>query len=304
MNQIEHENTRDDKFRGLFRGQVISNQDPQELRRVKVRVRGVYDEPVRKDHIPWAVPFVKGFVPKLGDEVGVMFQDFDHGSPVYFPVEWFNKKSLDRILDLYVQVVNNKKADVETGVSVVDETIDEPATEAQPDLKYTKNLEVIQEDVATEDGESVDLGTPATGFITERDSEKGKERYSENHPAGTFVEVTKDGTRITHVKSDKYSVTKGDEKRVVKGNFLSRVFGYFKKEITGAVSIKVAGGTTINVDASGNVEIDSGTSDVQIKGANLQVDGAVTPTGTGPFCALPACLFTGAVHIGNKATGN
>jgi len=29
----------------------------------------------------------------------------------------------------------------------------------------------------------------------------------------------------------------------------------------------------------------------------------VAPTGTGPFCALPTCLFTGAPHSGDKAVG-
>ena len=30
---------------------------------------------------------------------------------------------------------------------------------------------------------------------------------------------------------------------------------------------------------------------------------SVAPTGTGPFCALPTCLFTGAPHSGDKAIG-
>jgi hypothetical protein len=58
-------------------------------------------------------------------------------------------------------------------------------------------------------------------------------------------------------------------------------------EITGDVAIK--GDTTI-------------TGDTEIKGGKCTMNGSVAP-GTGPFCAIPACLFTGAPHGGNIVTG-
>lgn len=58
-------------------------------------------------------------------------------------------------------------------------------------------------------------------------------------------------------------------------------------------------GTKIKISADGTVDIDSvGELNVtHVK--NLFVDGStVTPEGTGPLCAIPSCLFTGAPHTG------
>ena len=76
--------------------------------------------------------------------------------------------------------------------------------------------------------------------------------------------------------------------------------------------------TIIKVD--GNMTMEA-QGDVDIKGANvtveaaqakitggmlqgmLQVEGNALPTGSGPFCGLPSCLFTGAPHVGDTVMG-
>jgi hypothetical protein len=58
----------------------------------------------------------------------------------------------------------------------------------------------------------------------------------------------------------------------------------------------------------GNVEISAGTkatikaSTVEVAGGNFKLKGTVAP-GSGPLCAIPNCLFTGAPHGGDTATG-
>lgn len=37
-------------------------------------------------------------------------------------------------------------------------------------------------------------------------------------------------------------------------------------------------------------------------GGTLSMNGTVSPTGSGPFCALNTCPFTGAPHTGNKVS--
>jgi hypothetical protein len=67
------------------------------------------------------------------------------------------------------------------------------------------------------------------------------------------------------------------------------------------------GGDKITAD-SGNVNVEAGSkvtvkaTNVEITGGNLKVGGTVSPA-TGPFCALPNCLFTGAPHGGNQVAG-
>ena len=74
------------------------------------------------------------------------------------------------------------------------------------------------------------------------------------------------------------------------------------------VSITISGNSDItingncNIKVSGSCNIDS--PDVNITGASLTVNGTAAPSGSGPFCGIPACLFTGAPHVGNKSTGN
>lgn len=57
----------------------------------------------------------------------------------------------------------------------------------------------------------------------------------------------------------------------------------------------------IFIDKIGKMEIKTPMG--EITGGMLTINGAVAPTGSGPFCALPTCLFTGSVHIGNKILG-
>ena len=175
MNGLENYSVAKEILPGVYRGSVISNDDTSERRRVKVRVRGVFDEPIKKDHIGWAVPMVKMDVPALGDEVIVMFQDSSVEEPAYMPVKWMGDAELARYKALYASIVDAKKASVVSGQTVVDEDIDEPATEAEVNLKYTKNIDILAQDVASENGEKVNTGSPATGFLTERDTELGKE---------------------------------------------------------------------------------------------------------------------------------
>jgi hypothetical protein len=49
-----------------------------------------------------------------------------------------------------------------------------------------------------------------------------------------------------------------------------------------------------DVEVNGNTKITGGT---------LECNGTASPTGTGCWCAMPFCAFTGAPQTGNKASG-
>jgi len=64
---------------------------------------------------------------------------------------------------------------------------------------------------------------------------------------------------------------------------------------------------TANIEASNEANIKSpkvtiDSANAEIKGGNFSMKGTVAP-GTGPLCAIPNCLFTGAPHGGDKAVG-
>jgi hypothetical protein len=59
-------------------------------------------------------------------------------------------------------------------------------------------------------------------------------------------------------------------------------------------------GGDIDLEASGTATVKAAT--VEITGGTFMLKGTVAPS-TGPLCAIPNCLFTGAPHGGNTATG-
>ena len=58
-------------------------------------------------------------------------------------------------------------------------------------------------------------------------------------------------------------------------------------------------GITINAASDCTVN----AKNVVITGGELTVDGNATPTGSGAFNCLPQCIFSGAIHTGNKVSG-
>lgn len=73
----------------------------------------------------------------------------------------------------------------------------------------------------------------------------------------------------------------------------------------GDVAVKAAG--TASVEAS---EVTTTADKITINGAQtvltggqLRCEGAAAASGSGPFCAIPACLFTGAPQCGTDVSG-
>lgn len=82
---------REDGYFGIYRGEVVDNQDPTNSGRAKVKVYGMYDGVAQQD-LPWANPlFPLGgasgygavYIPTTGSIVWIMFEAGDSGSPVY-----------------------------------------------------------------------------------------------------------------------------------------------------------------------------------------------------------------------------
>lgn len=96
-----------------------------------------------------------------------------------------------------------------------------------------------------------------------------------------YSEDERPETPISHVEMDKY------------GNILVHGSKDTTVYIEGDVTVNVMGDCTLKV----NGKLTHKAS--QWEGN----DGMVSPTGTGPFCGIPICPFTGAPHIGNISIG-
>ena len=83
-----------DKFVGMYRGQVLDNNDPDKLGRIKVNLFGLTDG-IDVEDLPWSVPAMplfagagSGFgyfaIPELNTFVWCFFEALDIYQPVYF----------------------------------------------------------------------------------------------------------------------------------------------------------------------------------------------------------------------------
>ncbi len=78
-----------------------------------------------------------------------------------------------------------------------------------------------------------------------------------------------------------------------------------KIETLGNTVIEVKGTATVKSDKDATIEAQNilikAASKTEIKGGQVILGGTVSPTGQGALCALPACAFSGAPHVGNMA---
>ena len=122
-----------------------------------------------------------------------------------------------------------------------------------------------------------------------------------------------DEVHLEHVKGDSCTLKIFDTELVIKQGEVSIKPKKTTIEVDGDAEIKTSGNTIIEATGDttvkgANVNVEAITSatvkaaNVQITGGNLQVNGSASPS-AGPFCAVPACLFTGAPHTGNTVAG-
>lgn len=85
--------------------------------------------------------------------------------------------------------------------------------------------------------------------------------------------------------------------------------GTLDVDVKDSIKINVLdGGATIT--AKGDINVSSTTSinvtspDTKLTGQSVKVSGNVTPTGSGAFCGIKYCLFSGAPHVGSTSLGN
>jgi len=97
-------------------------------------------------------------------------------------------------------------------------------------------------------------------------------------PMGS-VTLTPEGKAIVHGKDGKASV---------------------ELDADGGVTV-IADGSTVALAPGGKATITA--KEITLTGGDLVVAGAASPSGSGPFCAIPNCLFSGAPHVGNKVSG-
>ena len=184
-----------------------------------------------------------------------------------------------------------------------------------------------------ESGDTVQMGViereeydPNGSDDIEAKAETGNKTWTE-YKAGSIVTevVDKDGNKVTSevtpkdvtVKVGEDVTIKADQKNVdvTVGETVFHMEDGKVTVTTTDVTIDAEGNVTVNakgnaeVNAKGNADINADgsctikTPKAQITGGQLTVNGTAAPTGSGGFCGIPACPFSGAPHIGNMISG-
>jgi len=121
------------------------------------------------------------------------------------------------------------------------------------------------------------------GHIREIDDTPGAERIHERHMSGTGYEIHPDGSKVTRVKQDNYTITTNDEFALIKGNSSTTVDGGIRVFVNadgattdGHYTIEVGNNANVNIQVNkGDVNVVTTQGDINLKsGKNIHMDAA------------------------------
>lgn len=107
----------------------------------------------------------------------------------------------------------------------------------------------------------------------------------------SWIKIDKDGNIDVNAEKDMTIKVAGNVKIEVAGNADIKVDGNTKTEVGGNADIKVSGPTKLDCP------------DVTVTGGKFTMKGTCAPQAGSPFCAIPVCPVTGAIHVGQVVSG-
>ena len=279
----------------LFREAIVTSvEDPEELGRIQLRVLPELSEHEEAD-LPWCFPESTGIhgksfgLPQVGQAVSCIVWTKLWCEITYLPMVIRKPKEHP-----FQNWMDNQR-------SLIDDMANDPEE---------KNL--VVEQYSDDFSQYHDVGNSEHGFV---------------HPSGTYVSIDKDGTAwmkgvkelhlhdgdgnfeavIDFTSGDIKLTTKGKQEKTVEGDATQTYKGKWSVSVTGDASIESKGAVNIKATSSCKVEA---SSEVNIKAPQCVIDsqilnfkgtksqGTIPPSGSGVLCAVPACICSGAPHVG------
>ena len=279
----------------LFREAIVTSvEDPEELGRIQLRVLPELSEHKESD-LPWCFPESTGIhgkdfgMPQVGQAVSCIVWTKLWCEITYLPMVIRKPKEHP-----YQDWMDNQR-------SLIDDMANDP-----------EEKDLVVKQYSDDFSEYHDVGNSEHGFV---------------HPSGAYVTIDKDGTAfmkgvkelhvhdgdgnfeavIDFTSGDVTLTTKGKQETTVEGDATETIKGKWNISVTGDASIESKGAVNIKATSSCKVEA---TSEVNIKASQCVIDsqilnfkgmksqGTVPPSGSGVLCAVPACICSGAPHVG------
>lgn len=130
---------------------------------------------------------------------------------------------------------------------------------------------------------------------------------SEYRPEPTdWIKLDKDGNLEISLRANRTITIAGNSETNITGTKTETVTGAVSQEYEGGLKINITGDCSITASENCNI---TATKDCTVKGKNVTITGGkatmkgMVAAGTGPFCAIPTCPFSGAPHGGSEVSG-
>ena len=258
-----------------FIGVVEDRNDPSQLGRVRVRTFGYHTEDkdqIPTECLPWAIP-INGVDSASISGIGTSPTGMVEGSWV---VGFFidGDRAQEPVVVGTLSGAPKSLAEPTLGFNdpngVYPKYIDEPDINGKargvvpPAIVPTPTKIDIPESPFAPVYPMNHVRETESGHYKEYDDTAGAERIKEFHKSGTSYEIGPDGTKVTRVVKDNYTLTAGDDKIHVKGNVTIYV--------DGDTNITVAGTTTVDTPTT------NWTGDINLTG-DLNITGTSTASG-------------------------
>lgn len=295
----------------LFREAIVTSvEDPEELGRVQLRVLPELSEHKEED-LPWCFPESAGIhgksfgLPQVGQAVSCIVWTKLWCEITYLPMVIRKPKEHP-----YQDWINNQR-------SLIEDMANDP-----------EEKDLVVEQYSDGFSEYHDVGNSEHGFVhpsgtyvsIDKDGTawmKGVKELHLHDGDGNFeavidftsgdIKLSSKGKQEKTIEGDVKETIKGKQEVEVDQDSELTVKGKWKVSVTGDASIESKGAVNIKATSSCKVEA---TSEVNIKAPQCVIDsqilnfkgmksqGTVPPSGSGVLCALPACICSGAPHVG------
>lgn len=295
----------------LFREAIVTSvEDPEELGRVQLRVLPELSEHEESD-LPWCFPESSGIhgksfgLPQVGQAVSCIVWTKLWCEITYLPMVLRKPKEHP-----YQDWMDNQR-------SLIDDMANDP-----------EEKDLVVEQYSDDFSQYHDVGNSEHGFVhpsgtyvsIDKDGTawmKGVKELHLHDGDGNFeavidftsgdIKLTSKGKQEKTIEGDVKETIKGKQEVEVDQDSELTVKGKWKVSVTGDASIESKGAVNIKATSSCKVEA---TSEVNIKAPQCVIDsqilnfkgmksqGTVPPSGSGVCCAIPACICSGAPHVG------
>ena len=295
----------------LFREAIVTSvEDPEELGRVQLRVLPELSEHEESD-LPWCFPESSGIhgksfgLPQVGQAVSCIVWTKLWCEITYLPMVIRKPKEHP-----FQDWMDNQR-------SLIDDMANDP-----------EEKDLVVEQYSDDFSQYHDVGNSEHGFVhpsgtyvsIDKDGTawmKGVKELHLHDGDGNFeaiidftsgdIKLTSKGKQEKTIEGDVKETIKGKQEVEVDQDSELTVKGKWKVSVTGDASIESKGAVNIKATSSCKVEA---TSEVNIKAPQCVIDsqilnfkgmksqGTVPPSGSGVCCAIPACICSGAPHVG------